>query len=131
MLTTMQVLKNHKRQQQLHRLEIGPAWNDGCFPNLVFTHEDGSHLSQPTVWKALQKVLKKAGLESHRFHDLRHPDVKQATKNNGWNQAGFGVRNTIVFCGGWMIGKRQVLGYVSEKASWRDDSILMRLSWKT
>ena len=79
----MQMLKDHKKQQQLHRLEIGPAWNDGGFPNLVFTHANGSHLSQPTVWKELQKVLKKAGLDSHRFHDLRHPDVKQATKNYG------------------------------------------------
>ncbi len=95
----MQVLKNHKRQQQLHRLEIGPAWNDGGFPNLVFTHEDGSHLSQPTVWKALQKVLKKAGLESHRFHDLRHTyvvnafragdDVKTVQQNAGHYSAAF------------------------------------------
>lgn len=95
----MQVLKNHKKQQQLHRLEIGPAWNDGGFPNLVFTHEDGSHLSQPTVWKALQKVLKKAGLESHRFHDLRHTyvvnafragdDVKTVQQNAGHYSAAF------------------------------------------
>ena len=34
------------------------------------------------VWKILQKVLNGAGIEHHRFHDLRHPDVKQATKNN-------------------------------------------------
>lgn len=95
----MQVLKEHKRQQQIHRLEIGPAWNDGGFPNLVFTHEDGSHLSQPTVWKELQKVLKKAGLESHRFHDLRHTyvvnafragdDVKTVQQNAGHYSAAF------------------------------------------
>ena len=95
----MQVLKDHKRQQRLHRLEIGPAWNDGGFPNLVFTHEDGSHLSQPTVWKELQKVLKKAGLESHRFHDLRHTyvvnafragdDVKTVQQNAGHYSAAF------------------------------------------
>ena len=76
----MDVLKKHKRLQTAHRLEMGPAWNDGGFPNLVFTHQDGSHLSQPTVWKALPKILEKAGLENHRFHDLRHPYVKPATK---------------------------------------------------
>ena len=83
----MNILREHKKAQALHRLEIGPAWNDGGFPNLVFTHPDGSHLSQPTVWKILQKILEQAGLDAHRFHDLRHPDVKQATKNNRHFQA--------------------------------------------
>ena len=95
----MNVLKEHKRDQALHRLEIGPAWNDGGFPNLVFTHPDGSHLSQPTIWKALQKVLQKAGLENHRFHDLRHTyvvnafragdDVKTVQQNAGHYSAAF------------------------------------------
>ena len=75
------VLSEHKKAQDMQRQAVGPAWDDGGFPNLVFTHPDGSHLSQPTVWKALQKILKKAGLERHRFHDLRHPYVKHATKN--------------------------------------------------
>ncbi len=64
-----------KQAQNTQRQAVGVAWNDGGFPNLVFTHPDGSHLSQPTVWKALQKILKKAGLERHRFHDLRHTYV--------------------------------------------------------
>ena len=95
----MNVLKEHKRDQALHRLEVGPAWNDGGFPNLVFTHPDGSHLSQPTIWKALQKVLQKAGLENHRFHDLRHTyvvnafragdDVKTVQQNAGHYSAAF------------------------------------------
>ena len=127
----MEVLKKHKADQEEQKREMGDLWDEGKFPGLVFNHPDGSHYSQPTIWKEFQNILAAAGLEHHRVHDLRHPDVKQATKNNGWNQAGFGVRNTIVFCGGWMIGKRQVLGFISEKASWRDDSILMRLSWKT
>ena len=62
----------------MQRLAIGPAWDDGRFPNLVFTHPDGSHLSQASVWKILQKVLKAAGLEAHRFHDLRHTYVVNA-----------------------------------------------------
>ena len=95
----MDVLKKHKRLQTAHRLEMGPAWNDGGFPNLVFTHQDGSHLSQPTVWKALQKILEKAGLENHRFHDLRHTyvvnafragdDVKTVQQNAGHYSAAF------------------------------------------
>ena len=95
----MNILREHKKAQALHRLEIGPAWNDGGFPNLVFTHPDGSHLSQPTVWKILQKILEQAGLDAHRFHDLRHTyvvnafragdDVKTVQQNAGHYSAAF------------------------------------------
>ena len=95
----MEVLKAHKKAQAKLRIAAGPAWDDGGFPNLVFTHPDGSHLSQPTVWKALQKILEKAGLESHRFHDLRHTyvvnafragdDVKTVQQNAGHYSAAF------------------------------------------
>ena len=78
--TVFQVLKKHKEAQEAQRKALGPAWNDGGFHNLVFTHPDGSHLSQPTAWKILHKILVAAGIDAHRFHDLRHPDVKQATK---------------------------------------------------
>ena len=97
--TVFQILKKHKQAQAIQRLAAGPAWNDGGFHNLVFTHPDGSHLSQPTVWKILQKVLKAAGLENHRFHDLRHTyvvnslragdDVKTVQQNAGHYSAAF------------------------------------------
>ena len=78
--TVFQVLKKHKEEQEAQRKALGPAWNDGGFPNLVFTHPDGSHLSQPTAWKILHKILVAAGIDAHRFHDLRHPYVKHMTK---------------------------------------------------
>lgn len=95
----IEVLRKH-RLDQLHQKEIaGLSWDDGGFPNLVFTHPDGSHLSQPTVWKKLQKILSKAGLEAHRFHDLRHTyvvnafragdDVKTVQQNAGHYSAAF------------------------------------------
>ena len=56
-------------------------------------------MSQATVWKILQKVLQGAGLESHRFHDLRHTyvvnafragdDVKTVQQNAGHYSAAF------------------------------------------
>ena len=49
---------------------------------MVFTHADGSHLNQWFVYRTFQRYLAKAELPHHRMHDLRHPDVKQATKNN-------------------------------------------------
>ena len=71
----MKMLKRHKTVQASRKLALGPAWNDGDFPNLVFTHPDGSHLSQASVWKILYKMLKNADLPHYRFHDLRHTYV--------------------------------------------------------
>ena len=123
--TVFEALRKRKEQQDAQRREAGPAWDDGGLHNLVFTHPDGSHMSQPTVWKILQKVLEGAGLEAHRFHDLRHPDVKQATKNNGWINAGSWTgemtKRAIMF------RKNHTGPFSSEKASWREDSISTRL----
>ena len=95
----MDVLKKQRARQELMKLDAGKLWNDGDFPNLVFTHKDGSHLSQPTVWKQFQKLLKKAGLEHHRVHDLRHTfavnslragdDIKTLQENMGHFSAAF------------------------------------------
>ena len=38
-------------------------------------------MSPDSVLHMLQRVLKRAGLERIRFHDLRHPNVKPETKN--------------------------------------------------
>lgn len=95
----IQILKRHKIRQAEMRLAAGELWNEGKFPNLVFTHRDGSHLSQPTVWKEFQKLLEKAGLEHHRVHDLRHTfainsimagdDIKTLQENMGHYSAAF------------------------------------------
>lgn len=95
----MDVLKKQRAKQELMKLDAGKLWNEGDFPNLVFTHKDGSHLSQPTVWKQFQKLLKKAGLEHHRVHDLRHTfavnslragdDIKTLQENMGHFSAAF------------------------------------------
>lgn len=95
----MEVLKEHKEHQKQQELAAGSAWNPGKFPNLVFTHPDGSHLSQPTLWKQFQKVLSDAGLGHHRFHDLRHSysvislqagdDMKTLQMNLGHHTAAF------------------------------------------
>ena len=69
----MDALKRHWKDQVRQRERLRGAWNDKEFPNLVFTHPDGSHLSQPSAWKILQKMMARAGIkEHHRFHDLRH-----------------------------------------------------------
>ena len=96
----MDVLKRQKEKQQQMILEAGSLWKvEKGFENLVFTHKDGSHLSQPTVWKQFQKLLQKAGLEHHRVHDLRHTfavnslragdDIKTLQENMGHFSAAF------------------------------------------
>ena len=95
----MDVLKKQQEKQDQAKEAAGKLWNEGEFKNLVFTHPDGSHLSQPTVWKQFQKLLKKAGLEHHRVHDLRHTfavnslragdDIKTLQENMGHYSAAF------------------------------------------
>ena len=95
----MQVLKKHKIAQAEQRLLMGDLWNPGEFPNLVFSHKDGSHYSQPTIWKEFQDILAAAGLEHHRVHDLRHTfavnslragdDIKTLQENMGHYSAAF------------------------------------------
>lgn len=95
----MQLLKQRKREQNIQRLEAGDAWDEGDFPNLVFTNERGKHLTQCAVWKIMQKLLKDSGIENLRFHDLRHTyavnslrsgdDVKTVQENLGHHTAAF------------------------------------------
>ena len=95
----LDILKEHKEHQEEQKRMAGVLWNEGKFPNLVFTHEDGSHLSQPTIWKAFQKALEDAGLEHHRLHDCRHTfavnsiragdDIKTIQENMGHYSAAF------------------------------------------
>ncbi len=95
----MDVLLNHRLDQELSKSAAKDLWNPGAFPNLVFTHPDGSHLSQPTVWKEFQKILKTAEIEHYRVHDLRHTfainsltagdDIKTLQENLGHYSAAF------------------------------------------
>lgn len=60
------------------RLMAGPAWNNS--ENLVFTDPLGSHLKHDLIYRHLKRIFAQLGVPSLRFHDLRHPNVKPATK---------------------------------------------------
>ena len=88
------------RQSRLRRnSQPVPCGTKGDFPGLVFTHPDGYHYIQPTIWKEFQKILKKAGLNHYRVHDLRHTfavnslkagdDIKTLQENMGHYSAAF------------------------------------------
>lgn len=62
-------LRDHKQQQELARLLTGvPLKAD----DLVFSHPDGSPLLPNSVTHAFIKVIRRAGLNGIRLHDLRH-----------------------------------------------------------
>lgn len=71
----METLREHKKRQEQQKKAAGDLWDDLGFPDLVFTYPNGKHYSQSNVHKFFQNILKKAGLEHHRFHDLRHSSV--------------------------------------------------------
>ena len=95
----MDVLRHHKSVQAQQKLAAGSLWDEGDFPGLVFTHPNGYHYIQPTIWKEFQKILKKAGLDHYRVHDLRHTfavnslkagdDIKTLQENMGHFSAAF------------------------------------------
>ena len=88
-----------KKRQDQQKKAAGDLWDDLGFPDLVSTYPNGKHYSQSNVHKFFQNILKKAGLEHHRFHDLRHiyavsslragDDVKTVQENMGHFTAAF------------------------------------------
>lgn len=97
--SVMSMLRQHRIEQAKQKLRAGAAWNDGGFPDLVFTNAIGGHLTQSGVWKQMHKALRDSGIENLRFHDLRHTyavnslrsgdDVKTVQENLGHHTAAF------------------------------------------
>lgn len=77
--SVLAALKEQRRRQAEMQLKAGAEW--GNPHGLVFTSEKGGPLEHWTVEQRFSSLLKKAGLEGVRFHDLRHPNVKPETKN--------------------------------------------------
>ena len=63
------MLKQHRVKQIEARLKVGEAWVDH---DLVFCKTDGSFLPASTLQYQFEALLKDAGIEHIRFHDLRH-----------------------------------------------------------
>lgn len=68
--TVMSIFKAQKTKQAEMRIKAGALWNNEY--NLVFTLEDGSLYDQQRVLRAYRNIVKAAGLDGVRFHDLRH-----------------------------------------------------------
>ncbi|AVF27130.1 tyrosine-type recombinase/integrase [Paenibacillus larvae] len=75
--SVLEELKNYYSHYLSERKKLGDAWKgcvdvDGINRNFVFCHHDGTpfHHDQPSLW--FRRFIKKHGLRSIRFHDLRH-----------------------------------------------------------
>lgn len=66
----MECLRSVKRQQNEWRLRAGQTWDNPL--DLVFTNEIGQAIPHATVEHRFSRILQAAGIENHRFHDLRH-----------------------------------------------------------
>jgi integrase len=67
------VLKEHRTAQLEARLKAGADWAPGPgLEDLVFTSRTGKPILPRNVNRALEAVLRRAGLPQLRFHDLRH-----------------------------------------------------------
>jgi integrase len=65
----VEALREHRVAQLEAKLKAGAAWEDN---GLVFTTAAGRPIHPRNVSRALESVLKRAGLPQIRFHDLRH-----------------------------------------------------------
>ena len=62
-------LRKHRTEQMEERLAAGPDWHDY---NLVFCTQSGQPIASRNLTTAFTRMLRRAGLGHHRWHDLRH-----------------------------------------------------------
>lgn len=62
-------LRRHRARQLKDRVLAGADWQD---TGLVFTTSHGTGMDTSQAWEKFQQVLKLAGLQRFRVHDLRH-----------------------------------------------------------
>ena len=73
------VLKAQKKAQVANRLLLGPDWKNDM--DLVFTHEDGAHLTADTTYGCFKVIAKRIGIDAARLHDLRHTYATLSLQN--------------------------------------------------
>ncbi|MEA5013130.1 MAG: tyrosine-type recombinase/integrase [Candidatus Limiplasma sp.] len=75
----MDMLRHVKTVQAEWKLALGSDYSNPM--NLVFTHEDGRHLTPNTIYTPFKKIVRSLGLDAVRFHDLRHSCGLYAREN--------------------------------------------------
>jgi integrase len=67
--TAVESLRAHRRRQEAEQRAASMVWREH---GLVFTNELGAPLWRSQIRKPFLEVVRKAGLDHLRFHDLRH-----------------------------------------------------------
>jgi integrase len=65
----IRALPRHRAQQAADRLGAGDLWTDS---NLVFTTRKGTPIEPRNINRTFDALVKRAGVQRIRFHDLRH-----------------------------------------------------------
>ena len=115
------LLMELKRKQAENRELCGSCYCE-TYREYIYVNPMGYRIKPGYLTQAFPEFLENHGLRRIRFHDLRHPDVKQATKNNEY---------LIGFLKIMRIDTLLQVHYspfLSSKASWRVVSISIRLS---
>lgn len=80
---TVELLRAHRRRQLEERLCAGSAWQGEAYDELVFCNEIGTPLSlYGPVRSGFLRVLRRSGVPTIRFHDLRHTCATLALSSN-------------------------------------------------
>lgn len=66
---TVALLRNHRIQQEMYKLQLGEGWNEA---NFLFPGPNGNPIDPATLTRNFEKLAQKAGYPGLRLHDLRH-----------------------------------------------------------
>jgi integrase len=69
--TTLESLRQRRREQSERRLLLGPAWHDAADGGFVFDRGDGRPLHPNVVSRRFRRLTARLGVAC-RLHDLRH-----------------------------------------------------------
>ena len=75
----MEMLRHVKAEQAQWKIALGKDYDN--LMNLVFTHENGKHLTPNTIFVPFKKIVRSLGFDDVRFHDLRHSCGLYAREN--------------------------------------------------
>jgi integrase len=78
-MQTLQVLTAHLERQRLEQVEAGERWQD---QGMMFPATNGTPVDQRNLHREFKMILRRAGSEEIRFHDLRHT-AASLMLNNG------------------------------------------------